>query len=102
SHALIGRDLSKRYGENDRIANAVGAHHNEIEQESIIAVLVQAADALSAARPGARRETVEHYIKRLEQLEQIGDGFPGVEKTFALQAGREIRVAVYPERVNDA
>lgn len=102
SHAIIGRDLAKRYGENERVANAIGSHHNEVPQESVIAVLVQAADALSAARPGARRETVEHYIKRLEQLEQIGDGFPGVEKTFALQAGREIRVAVYPERVNDA
>lgn len=102
SHALIGRDFAKRYGENDRVANAIGSHHNEIDQESVIAVLVQAADALSAARPGARRETVEHYIKRLEQLEEIGDGFPGVEKTFALQAGREIRVVVHPERVNDA
>ncbi len=102
SHALIGRDFAKRYGENDRVANAIGAHHNEIEQESVISILVQAADALSAARPGARRETVEHYIKRLEQLEDIGNGFPGVETTYALQAGREIRVAVCPNRISDA
>lgn len=102
SHAAIGRDLAKRYGENDLIANAIGAHHGDAPQESILAVLVQAADALSAARPGARRETVDAYIKRLEQLEHIADGFQGVEKAFALQAGREIRIAVYPDKVNDA
>ena len=102
SHAIVGRDFSRRYGEKDIITNAVGAHHNEIEQESVIAVLVQAADALSAARPGARRETVDAYIRRLEQLEDIARGFPGVEKSYALQAGREIRVAVCPERIGDA
>ncbi|MCC6697280.1 MAG: ribonuclease Y [Candidatus Hydrogenedentes bacterium] len=102
SHAVIGHDFVKRYGESEAIANAVGAHHNEMEQSTVMAVLVQAADALSAARPGARRETVETYIKRLEQLEQIADGFPGVEKSYALQAGREIRIAVQPERITDA
>jgi ribonucrease Y len=102
SHAIIGRDFAKRYGENQAVANAVGGHHNEIDQETAIAVLVQAADALSAARPGARRETVETYIKRLEQLEDIANGFPGVDKSFALQAGREIRVGVYPDKISDA
>ncbi len=102
SHAIIGHDFCKKYGENEMIANAVGAHHNEMEQASVMAVIVQAADALSAARPGARRETVETYIKRLEQLEKIADGFPGVDKSYALQAGREIRIAVCPERMNDA
>lgn len=102
SHAIIGHDFAKRYGENDAIANAVGAHHNEMEMKSVMAVLVQAADALSAARPGARRETVETYIKRLEQLEQIANEFPGVDRSYALQAGREIRIAVQPERINDA
>ena len=102
SHAVIGRDFAKRHGENEVIANAIGAHHNEIDQTSIIAVLVQAADALSAARPGARRETIETYIKRLDQLEEIAQTFPGVEKSFALQAGRELRVVVYPNKVSDA
>lgn len=102
SHAIIGRDFAKRYGESDVVANAIGSHHNEMEQESVIAVLVQAADALSAARPGARRETIETYIKRLEQLEQIAQSFPGVEKSYALQAGRELRVVVYPNKVSDA
>jgi ribonuclease Y len=102
SHAIIGHDFVKKYGESEAIANAVGAHHNEMEQKTVMAVLVQAADALSAARPGARRETVETYIKRLEQLEEIADAFPGVEKSYALQAGREIRIAVQPERISDA
>lgn len=102
SHAVIGHDFVKKYGESESIANAVGAHHNEMEQKTVMAVLVQAADALSAARPGARRETVETYIKRLEQLEEIADAFPGVEKSYALQAGREIRIAVQPERISDA
>jgi ribonuclease Y len=101
SHAVNGYEIAKKYGETETVANAVGAHHNEMPQNSICAVLVQAADALSAARPGARRETVELYIKRLEQLEELADAFPGVEKSYALQAGREVRVVVYPERVND-
>ncbi len=102
SHAAIGRDIARRHGENDVVCNAIGGHHNEEEQKSVIAVLVQAADALSAARPGARRETIETYVKRLEQLEDIADAFPGVEKSYALQAGREIRVAVHPDKIDDA
>lgn len=102
SHAAIGHDIAKRHGETKLIANAIGAHHGEVPAESVIAVLVQAADALSAARPGARCETVETYIKRLEQLESIADSFAGVEKSYAIQAGREVRVVVVPERVNDA
>jgi len=102
SHAVIGHDLAKRYGENPLIVNAVGSHHGEMPQEDVVAVLIQAADALSAARPGARRETVEAYIKRLEQLEAIADGFAGVEKSYAIQAGREIRIVVYPDKVSDA
>lgn len=102
SHAIIGHDLARRYGESALICNAVGAHHSEMSQDNVIAMLVQAADALSAARPGARRETVQTYIKRLEQLEAIADAFPGVEKSYAIQAGREVRVVVYPEKVDDA
>ena len=102
SHAVIGHDIAKRHGENAMIVNAIGAHHGEMPQEDIVSVLVQAADALSAARPGARRETVETYIKRLEQLEAIADGFSGVEKSYAIQAGREVRVVVYPDKVGDA
>lgn len=102
SHAAIGHDLAKRFGENPTVANAAGSHHGEMAHSDIISVLVQAADALSAARPGARRETVEAYVKRLEQLEAIADGFTGVEKSYAIQAGREIRIAVQPDRVTDA
>ncbi len=102
SHALIGHDIAKRHGENPAIINAIGAHHGEMTHDDVVGVLVQAADALSAARPGARRETVESYIKRLEQLEAIADGFDGVEKSYAIQAGREIRIVVYPDKVSDA
>jgi ribonuclease Y len=102
SHAVIGHDFAKRHGEPEPVCNAIGSHHNEMEKSSVISVLVQAADALSAARPGARRETVETYVKRLEQLEEIAKQFDGVEKSFALQAGREIRVVVCPKRVGDA
>ena len=102
SHAVIGHDIAKRHGEIPSITNAIGAHHGEMPQEDVISVLVQAADALSAARPGARRETVETYIKRLEQLEALADGFPGVEKAFAIQAGREVRVVVCPDKIGDA
>jgi ribonuclease Y len=102
SHAVLGHDLARRYGENDMIANAIGSHHGEMPMDSLTAVLVQAADALSAARPGARSETMQNYIKRLEQLEEIADKFPGVEKAFAIQAGREVRVVVEPEKITDA
>jgi ribonuclease Y len=102
SHAVIAYDLVKKYGENELVANAVGSHHNEMPQDSVIAVLVQAADALSAARPGARRETIDTYVKRIQQLEELAEQFPGVEKCFAIQAGREVRIIVEPDRINDA
>ena len=100
-HAIIGMDLLKRYREPADVCHAAGAHHNDIEPHSIEAVLVLAADAISASRPGARRETLETYVKRLQKLETIADSFPGVEKTFAVQAGREIRVMVKPTEVDD-
>jgi ribonucrease Y len=100
-HALIGMDLTKKYNEHQLIVNAVGAHHDDIPMESAIAALVQSADSISGARPGARRESLESYIKRLEQLETIATSFEGVTKTFAIQAGREVRVIVEPERVDD-
>jgi ribonucrease Y len=102
SHALLAYDICRKYGESDVVANAVGAHHNEISQDYVESVIVQAADALSAARPGARREMVDTYIKRLQQLEELADSFPGVEKSFAIQAGREVRIVVEPNQVNDA
>jgi ribonuclease Y len=100
-HALIGMDLLKRYREHPEVCHAVGAHHNDIEPRSVEAVLVLASDAISAARPGARRETLETYVKRLQKLETIADSFDGVEKTYAVQAGREIRVMVKPTEVDD-
>ncbi len=102
SHAKIGADLARKYGESDIVVNAIEAHHQETEAKSVYAVLVNAADAVSASRPGARRETLEIYIKRLEKLEQIADSFKGVEKAYAIQAGREIRVIVQPDKVGDA
>lgn len=102
SHVSIGVELCKKYRESKIVINAVEAHHGDVEPESIIAVIVQAADTISAARPGARRETLETYIKRLQKLEEIADGFEGVEKSFAIQAGRELRIMVIPEQVNDA
>jgi ribonuclease Y len=102
SHAVLGHDIAKRYGETEEVANAIGAHHGEMPMNGVISMLVQAADAMSAARPGARSENMQHYIKRLEQLETIADEFPGVEKSYALQAGREVRIVVEPDRISDA
>lgn len=101
SHVSIGVALLKKYKESPIVINAVEAHHGDVDPQSIIAVLVQAADAISAARPGARRETLETYIKRLQKLEEIADNFKGVEKSFAIQAGRELRIVVIPEEVGD-
>ena len=101
THVQIGVDILKKYKENPLIINAVEAHHGDVEPQTLEAVLVQAADAISASRPGARRETLEAYIKRLENLEAIADSFEGVEKSFAIQAGREIRILVKPDKIND-
>ena len=101
THVELGVDILKKYKENENVINAVEAHHGDVEPKTIEAVLVQAADAISASRPGARRETLEAYIKRLEQLESIADSFEGVDKSFAIQAGREIRIIVKPEKIND-
>ena len=102
THAKIGSDLAKKYNETDTIIHAIEAHHQDIEARTLLAVLVQAADAISATRPGARRETLEKYVKRLEKLESIADSFKGVEKAYAIQAGREIRVIVQPNMITDA
>ena len=102
SHIQIGVDLCKKYKESDIVINAVEAHHGDVEPQSLIACIVQAADAISAARPGARRETLETYTNRLKQLEDITNSFEGVEKSFAIQAGREVRIMVVPEAVDDA
>ena len=102
SHIQIGVDLCRKYKESALIINAVEAHHGDVEPESLIACIVQAADAISAARPGARRETLETYTTRLKQLEDIANGFKGVDKTFAIQAGREIRIMVVPEQISDS
>ena len=102
SHIQIGVDLCRKYKESPIIINAVEAHHGDVEPESLIACIVQAADTISAARPGARRETLDTYTNRLKQLEDISNGFKGVEKSFAIQAGREIRIMVVPEQVSDA
>jgi len=101
-HALVGMEYCRRYGEHPIVCNAVGAHHDEIEMDNPISPLVQAADAISGARPGARRETIEQYIKRLQKLEEIASQFEGVQKVYALQAGREVRVTVEADRVDDA
>lgn len=102
SHIQLGVDLCRKYKESATIINAVEAHHGDVEPQSLVAVLVQAADTISAARPGARRETLETYTNRLKQLEDITNSFKGVDKSFAIQAGREVRIMVVPEQVNDA
>jgi ribonuclease Y len=102
SHIQIGADLCRKYKENNTVINAVESHHGDVEPTSLIACLVQAADAISAARPGARRETLDTYTNRLKQLEDITNGFKGVEKSYAIQAGREVRIMVIPDQVNDS
>jgi ribonuclease Y len=101
SHGKIGADLAKKYGESPMVIHAIASHHEEEKTESVLDVLVEAADALSGARPGARREMLETYVKRLEELEKIAQSFPGVEKSYAIQAGREIRIMVQPDRISD-
>ncbi|MBI1870127.1 MAG: ribonuclease Y [Chlamydiae bacterium] len=100
-HALIGGDFARKYGESEEVIAGIAGHHNELPEPTLWGVLTQAADALSAARPGARSDTVEHYLQRLEKLEGLANAFPGVEKTYAIEAGREIRVIVKPQEIND-
>lgn len=101
-HAVIGADLARRYGEKPVIVHAIEAHHGDVDPNTVLAVLVQAADAISASRPGARRESAENYIKRLEKLEEIANSHDGVERTYAMQAGREVHVMVQPDKISDA
>ncbi len=101
THAQLGADFARRYGVNSKIVNAMASHHHEVEQESIEAVIVEAADAISGARPGARREDLEQYIKRLRALEEIANSFKGVQQSYAIQAGREVRIIVHPEEIDD-
>ena len=101
SHIELGVEYAKKYKENDNVVHAIHAHHGDVEAKTIVACLVQAADAISAARPGARRENLQNYIKRLEKLEEITSSFPCVEKSFAIQAGREVRIMVKPDAVSD-
>jgi len=101
SHVQIGVELARKYRESENVIHAIQAHHNDVEPRTVVACLVQAADAISAARPGARRENLENYIKRLEMLEEITSSFNGVEKSFAIQAGREVRIMVKPEIISE-
>ena len=101
SHIQLGVEAAKKYRENEAVIHAIHAHHGDVEAKTVIACIVQAADAISAARPGARRENIESYIKRLEKLEEIANSFNGVEDSYAIQAGREVRILVKPEAVSD-
>jgi ribonuclease Y len=101
THALIGAEFAKRYGVSSKVVNIIASHHHEVEQETVEAVIAEAADAISGARPGARRESLEHYIKRVRALEEIANSFKGVNQSYALQAGREVRIFVRPEDIDD-
>jgi len=101
THAMLGAEFAKRYGVNPKVVNAISSHHHETEQESVEAVIVEAADAISGARPGARRESLEQYLKRVRSLEEIANSYKGVSQSYALQAGREVRIFVKPEDIDD-
>ena len=101
THAQIGADFAKRYGVNQKVLNCIASHHHEVDQESVEAVIVESADAISGARPGARREGLEQYLKRVRALEDIANSFKGVNQSYALQAGREVRIFVKPEDIDD-
>jgi ribonuclease Y len=101
SHALLGAKLAEKYGENPAVVNAIGAHHDEMEMQYVISPIIQACDAISGARPGARREIMQQYIQRIKDLENLAMNYQGVEKAYAIQAGRELRVIVEAEKVTD-